>query len=167
MSAAVLPNEAGPRSAAGFTLLELCTAMAIFGVLAGIAITPMHRWMAGERQGSTTAAIEALFRETQQRAVTEGRSMCVSFDVVAQTYSMLRGACGSVGPVRLVGPVGPDSGVRLDTASFAAPGGGTVAGATFYPRGTATPGQVRITRAGADRVDTLLVEGLTGRVSRG
>ncbi|HVE28145.1 MAG TPA: GspH/FimT family protein [Sporichthya sp.] len=151
-----------PRSglpAAGFTLIEICWTMAIFFILCAIAVTPMTRWIGGERQGSTTAALEALLRETQQRSVTEGRSMCVSFNLAAQTYSVLRGTCASAPTVVLQGPIRPDTGVRLESASPAI-------GVTFYPRGTATPGVVTISRKGSARVDTLTVEGLTGRVSR-
>lgn len=151
---------------AGFTLVEMCWAMAIFFILAAIAITPMTRWMAGERQGSTSSSLAALLRETQQRAVTEGRAICVDFDLTAQTYAVLRGTCGSVGAVTLQGPMRPDDGVRVDSAAFST-GGSTADGVTFFPRGTATPGALTIVRAGSDRVDTLVVEGLTGRVSHG
>lgn len=151
---------------AGFTLVEMCWAMAIFFILAAIAVGPMTRWVAGERQGSTSSALTALLRETQQRAVTEGRAMCVDFDITAQTYAVLRGTCGTVGAVTLQGPIRPDTGVRVDSAVFST-GGSTADGVTFYPRGTATPGSLTVTRTGSTRVDTLTVEGLTGRVSRG
>jgi prepilin-type N-terminal cleavage/methylation domain-containing protein len=156
-------NRAHP--AAGFTLLELCATLAVFSVLAGVAVMPMHRWIAGERQGSTTAALIALLRETQQRAVTEGRSLCVEFDLSAQTWSVLRGACESPERVPIEGPMRPEPGVRLASAGFTA-GGRSGSGVTFFPRGTATPGSVAVGRAGSGRVDTLFVEGLTGRVSR-
>jgi prepilin-type N-terminal cleavage/methylation domain-containing protein len=167
LQTAVVTSSRRGAAALGFTLIELCAAMSIFGILSVIAIAPMHRWMAGTRQGSTTSAVEALLRETQQRAVTEGRSLCVAFDLTAQTYSVLRGACGTAGQVKIDGPMRPDPGVRLASAAFAAPGGGTTAGVTFYARGTATPGQAVISRTGSTRVDTLVVEGLTGRVDHG
>lgn len=150
----------------GFTLIELCWAMAIFSIVAAIAVVPMTRWIAGERQGSTTSALAALLRETQQRAVTEGRAICVDFDLTAQTYTVLRGTCGAAGAVTLQGPIRPDTGVRVNSAVFSL-GGSTADGVTFYPRGTATPGALTVVRTGSARVDTLTVEGLTGRVSRG
>jgi prepilin-type N-terminal cleavage/methylation domain-containing protein len=153
------------RGDEGFTLIELCVAMLIFSVMAALAVYPLRTWMAGERQGSTTSAVEAALREAQQRAITEGRSMCVSFNLGTQTYTFLRGACGTAGQVTLDGPVKPDTGVRFTAATFAAPAGGTTTGVTFYPRGTASPGTVQISRSGSTRVDTLTVEGLTGRVS--
>ena len=160
------PTEGRTRGSDGFTLVEMCWTMAIFFILAAIAVTPMRGWVAGERQGSTTSALAALLRETQQRAMTEGRAICVDFDLSAQTYAVLRGTCGTVGAVTLQGPMRPDEGVRVDSASFTA-GGSPTDGITFYPRGTATPGSLTVVRTGSGRVDTLLVEGLTGRVSRG
>ena len=153
-------------SAAGFTLVELCWTMAIFAIVAATGVVSLHGWQAGSRQTATTSSLEALFREVQQRAVTEGRTLCVDFDLPAQSWSVLRGACGSSGQVLMQGPLRPESGTRVDSASFAA-GASTVDAATFYPRGTATPGTLTVTRTGSERVDTLVIEGLTGRVSRG
>lgn len=157
------PRRANP--ALGLTLVELCWTMAIFGVLAAIAVTPMHSWMGGTQQTATTSALEALLRETQQRAVTEGRALCVDFDLDTQTWQVLRGACGTVGQVALQGPIRPEGSAQVASAAFAT-GGTTLDGVTFYPRGTATPGSLTVSRSGSDRVDTLHVEGLTGRVSR-
>jgi hypothetical protein len=91
--------------------------------------------------------------------------MCVNFDLPGQSFTVLRGGCGESGRVPVEGPIRPEPGVRLITASFS-PGGTTGGGLTFYPRGTATPGSVAIGRDGSTRVDILFVEGLTGRVSR-
>lgn len=153
-------------SAAGFTLVELCFTLMIFGIVAGTAVASLHRWITGSQQTATTSSLEALLRETQQRAVTEGRSLCVDFNVAAQSWSQYRGACGTAGQVRLQGPIRPEGGTRLASASFTT-GPSTLTGVTFYSRGTAAPGTVILTRPGSSRVDTLTVEGLTGRVSRG
>ncbi len=161
------PTRSHPTSSDGFTLVEVCWTMAIFGVLAGVAVTSLHGWTAAERQRATAAAIEAALRETQQRSVTESRTLCVDFDLSAESFSVLRGACASAGQVRIEGPVRPEKGVDLLSASFTSGGGGTTTGVTFYPRGTASQGTVSLTRANSDHVDHLAVDGLTGRVSRG
>jgi len=162
----VAARKTGRAGAAGFTLIEVCWAMAIFGVVAGIAVTSLHRWMGGAQQTATTSSLEALLRETQQRAVTEGRSICVDFDLTAQSWTVLRGVCGTAGQVALQGPIRPEGAARVASAAFVT-GASTLDGVTFYARGTATPGTLTVTRSGSDRIDTLHVEGLTGRVSRG
>ncbi|GAA0635554.1 hypothetical protein GCM10009547_44630 [Sporichthya brevicatena] len=157
--------RASSDSAAGFTLVELCSSLMIFGILAGVGVTALHSWTAGSRQTATTSALEALLRQTQQRAVTEGRTLCIDFDLATQNWSVLRGPCTGTGQVLIDGPMRVEDGVRITAASFAT-GAATLDGVTFYPRGTATPGSITITREGSDRVDTLTVEGLTGRVAR-
>ncbi|WP_019874594.1 GspH/FimT family pseudopilin [Sporichthya polymorpha] len=157
--------RASSGSAAGFTLVELCSSLMIFGILSAIGVTTLHSWTAGSRHTATTSALEALLRQTQQRAVTEGRTLCIDFDLAAQSWSVLRGSCTGTGQVLIDGPIRVEDGVRIASATFAA-GASTIDGITFYPRGTATPGSITITREGSDRVDTLTVEGLTGRVAR-
>jgi prepilin-type N-terminal cleavage/methylation domain-containing protein len=157
------PN--GGARADGFTLVEMCFTMAVFGVLVAAGSTSMLHWTVVHRQKSTVAGLDALFRETQQRAVTEGRPMCVDFDLTAQTWAVYRGACADATRVRLFGPLRPDTDVRIQSASFD-DGGTARAGVTFLPRGTATPGTVKVTRTGSVVVDTLVVDGLTGRVRR-
>lgn len=162
-------RAAGPsrfEASAGFTLVEMCWTIAIFAVVAAVGVVPMHRWAAAERLRSTTSSVEATLRETQQRSVTEGRALCVDFDLAAGAFSVLRGACGATGQVRLQGPVQADAGVRFLEVAFTYGGGTTRTGATFYPRGTATPGTLRIVRDSSNHEDLLTLDGLTGRVSR-
>lgn len=160
------PDRARGRSSdAGFTLVELCWTMAIFAVLAAISIGGLHKWTQAREHSGTAVAVQSLLREAQQRAVTEGRATCVSFDVDAQVFALYRGACDD--PTRVVLQTRrPDSGhVQLATPTFVGPSGSTPA-VTFKPRGTAWPGSVLVTRAGSSKVYTVSVEGLTGRVSR-
>lgn len=150
---------------AGFTLVELCLTMAIFGVLAAISVGGFRGWTQAREHSGTAVAVQSLLREAQQRAVTEGRATCVNFDVATQVYEMYRGACDDPARV-LLQARRPDSGrVHLAAPAFVGPSGPTPA-VTFKPRGTAWPGSVQVTRTGADKVYTVSVEGLTGRVSR-
>ena len=155
---------AGPD--AGFTLVEMCFATLVFGVLAATATVELKGWADAHDQSGTAAEIQAVMRETQQKAVTEGRSMCVDFSTSAQTYSVYRGSCDSSTKVILHGPIHPQgSKSRIAEPSFNGPLGIST-GVTFAPRGTAWPGTVRVIRAGSGRVWTVALEGLTGRVSR-
>jgi type II secretory pathway pseudopilin PulG len=154
------------RTDAGFTLVEACWTTAIFGVLAAASVTSLRGWTEAHDHAGTAARMQVVLRETQQRAVTEGRPMCVEFDTAAQAYNVYRGACDSGDKIILEGPIRPQgSGPRITSPSFNGPSGPT-SGVTFAPRGTAWPGTVRVTRPGSDRVWTVGVEGLTGRVSR-
>ncbi|HUR74275.1 MAG TPA: GspH/FimT family protein [Sporichthya sp.] len=159
------PIDGRTRGAAGFTLIELCATMAIFGILAAISVGGFQKWTQAHEHSGTAAGVQSLMREAQQRAVTEGRATCVAFDVVAQVYAMYRGSCDD--PTRvLLQTRRPDSGrVHLTAPAFAGPSGATPA-VTFKPRGTAWPGSVQVTRTGSAKVYTVRVEGLTGRVSR-
>lgn len=150
---------------AGFTLVEVMWAIAIFGVLAAISVGGLRGWTQAREHSGTASAVQSLLREAQQRAVTEGRATCVSFDVGTQAYAMYRGACDD--PTRvLLQTRHPDAGrVHFAAPTFLGPSGSTP-GVTFKPRGTAWPGTVQITRAGSTKVYTVSVEGLTGRVSR-
>jgi hypothetical protein len=141
--------------------------MAIFGILCAVSVGGFRQWWQSHEQSGTAAGIQSLLRETQQRAVTEGRSMCVQFNVATQTYAMYRGACDDVAPAPLLlqGPVHTASpNVRIAAASFTGPAGAT-SGVTFMARGTAWPGSVQVLRDGSSTVHTVSVEGLTGRVS--
>ncbi|WP_293767460.1 type II secretion system protein [Sporichthya sp.] len=159
------PIESRHTGAGGFTLIELCMAMSIFGLLAAISVGGLKGWTQAREHAGTAAAVQSLLREAQQRAVTEGRATCVTFDVGTQAYTMYRGACDD--PARVVLETRrPDAArVRLAAPAFLGPSGPTP-GVTFKPRGTAWPGSVQVTRTGSAKVYTLSVEGLTGRVSR-
>lgn len=159
------PNRRRDHGDGGFTLVEMMWSIAIFGVLAAISVGGLRGWTQAREHSGTAAAVQSLLREAQQRAVTEGRATCVSFDVGTQAYAMYRGSCDD--PTRvLLQTRHPDAGrVRLAAPAFVGPSGSTP-GVTFKPRGTAWPGSVQVTRTGSGKIYTVSVEGLTGRVSR-
>lgn len=150
----------------GFTLVEVCWVTVIAGIVATTAVTRLQGWTDAHDHSGTAAQIQGLLREAQQKAVTEGRPMCVDFDIPAQAYSLYRGTCDDPAKVVLQGPIAPQGPkTRLSSPSFNGPDGIST-GATFAPRGTAWPGSVRLTRTDSAKVWTLSLEGLTGRVSR-
>lgn len=150
----------------GFTLIEVMWTVLVFGVIAGTSVTGVRGWTNAREHTGTAAGIQSVLREAQQRAVTEGRAMCVDFDVAAQTYGMYRDACGDLDRALLQGPLRTDGRhVRIASPTFV-DSSGTGTGVTFRPRGTASAGSVQVVRVGSSKVWTVSVEGLSGRVSR-
>lgn len=101
--------------AVGISLVEVCGATAVLGVVTAAALAMVPSWLDGARQSATTTSLVSILKDTQQRAASEGRPMCVDLDLAAQTWSVLRGACES----------GRD-------------------GVTFLADGSATPGTFRL-----------------------
>lgn len=154
------------RQDSGFTLVELLVTMAVLGLMMTIAVSGWVSWAKASEQSGTARELQSVLRQTQQRAVTEGLAMCVDFNTVSNEYTVYRGPCDDSSRVRVSGPVMTGTAdVRIDSALFTAPAGSTSTGVTFYARGTAWPGTVKIVRAGTSKVYLLHVEGLTGRVS--
>lgn len=155
-----------PARDSGFTLIEVLVTTALLGVLMTFAVSGWSSWARSSEHTGTAEAIESVMRQTQQRAVTEGRSMCVLFDPAADRYSVFRGSCDDAGKVKVLGPLEADSAaVHIEAPSFTSTATTGNPGVTFRARGTAWPGQVRVTREGSTKVYTVKVEGLTGRAS--
>lgn len=154
-----------PDGDGGFTLIEVLVAIALMGLMAALAVGGYSRWAESSAHVGTAREVQTTMRQAQQQAVTEGLAMCVWFDVANDTYTVYRGACESTTKQKLTGPHHTaSSDVGLSGPSFASSAGDS-AGVTFYARGTATAGEVSVTRSGSTKVYLLAVEGLTGRVS--
>ncbi|HEY9562259.1 MAG TPA: GspH/FimT family pseudopilin [Nocardioides sp.] len=150
---------------AGFTLVEVLITMVLMGVMMAVAVAGWNSWASAREQSGTAQEITSYLRQAQQRAVTEGRAMCVDFDLAKSEWSLYRGRCDGTDRTLLEGPIPTDSDkVDIASASFTSTASGQH-GVTFTARGTATPGTVRITRSGTDKAYVIHVEGLTGRVS--
>ncbi len=148
----------------GFTLIEVLVTITLMSIVMAFAVSGWSNWARASEQSGTARELQSTLRSTQQRAITEGNAMCVLFDGSGGRYTVYRGACSDAGKVKVEGPVTTNgAAVRLDAPAFT---GTTVpTGVTFYARGTATPGGVRVTRNDSSKVYTVAVEGLTGRVS--
>jgi len=152
------------RDDTGASLIEVMVALALLGVIMAISVSGWTAWARASEHSGTARHIQSVLRQAQQRAVTEGRSMCVEFDAPSDSFSLYQGSCTDAGKVRVDGPLRTDSpSVHLSSPAFST-GSGTSQGVTFTARGTAWPGEVRVTRNGSTKVYRLTVEGLTGRV---
>lgn len=162
-----------PCHDSGFTLVEVLATVALLGVMMGIAVAGYASYSGAHEQSGTARSLQSGLRQAQQRAVTEGRAVCVTFSPAS--YVLWRSACSTAaGGTRLGGAISTQSAdVRLDTV--------TATEVTFTPRGTATwPGivdegsvpecggvksfRVRVDRSGSDKTYRLCVTALTGRV---
>lgn len=150
----------------GFTMIELLVTISLMGTMMAIAVGGYSSWAKASGQSGAAQELQSIMRQTQQRAVTEGRAMCVLFDLPATEYTVYRGACDVATKMRILGPMQSDSpDVRFASPPAAEGASCTTAGVTFYARGTATPCALRVTRANSSKEYLLKVEGLTGRAA--
>lgn len=142
----------------GFTLIELAVAMSILGILVALATPAWRNYQAAQETRSAAAEVVSVLRNAQRRATAEETSYDVAVDAAARTLTVRR--AGVVrNTVRLEGAT-----VRITEVAFTN-SAAVPTSVYFTPRGTASPGRIVISTPGRDRVHTITVEGLTGRVS--
>jgi prepilin-type N-terminal cleavage/methylation domain-containing protein len=158
-----------PVRDSGFTLIEVMVTISLLTAMMATAVPAWSSWATAREQQGAAQELQSVMRQVQQRAVTEGATMCVAFDTgVDSSYTVTRGTCDSTTPVTLEGPIGLDPDVRLGSASFTEPGSPPTTGhqaVEFGSRGTGWPGSVTVVRDGSSPTYTLTVEVLTGHVS--
>jgi prepilin-type N-terminal cleavage/methylation domain-containing protein len=151
------------RGDRGFTLIELSVTMVIFSVLVGISIGGFIKFRGAQDERGAAVQIEEVLRNAQARAQADGLIYCVTFDVATRGWKVYRSTCAT-GTLISQGKT-PTTNVQIASPGFLQPDGTTTANALFTPRGTATPGSVKVTRTSSSKVYTINVEGLTSRVS--
>jgi type II secretion system protein H len=156
-----------PQRDSGFTLIELLVVISLMGVMMAIAVTGWNSWARASEHKGAARELQSVLRQTQQRAVTEGQTMCVDFDVASNSYWVTEGVCGVAGAVVMNSVKVQGTGVAIKGPEFtpSADPDTVETGVTFYSRGTAWSGHVYVVRSGSTKLYKLSVEGLTGRVS--
>lgn len=163
-----------PPSDSGVTLIELIVTLSLGGILMAISVFGMRSYLMSNREAGTANGIRSALRNASESSLSQGRTYCVYF--TATTWTVYKSDC-TVAANKLSGPFKVDDpSITLGSVSFPAAGdpmpsvpGETTACPTtrqcayFYPRGTALPGGLQVTRSG--KTYTLHVEGLTSRVS--
>jgi len=152
-------------------MLELMVTLALAGILMAIATWGMRSYLVANRQQGTATDIRSALRSAAEQSLSEGRTYCVYFTATDWTVYKSSCAAGSTkanGPNRV-----DDSSITLTSVSFVPPGTAIPNQTTvcptankcayFYPRGTALPGSLHVSRPG--KTYSINVEGLTGRVS--
>lgn len=156
----------------GFTLLELLTAMTIFGILSSIAVMGLRSYQAAADESASARNVVFAFRNAAEQAQSEGRTYCVSFDTT-KTWSVWRYSCDPsvAGALRVsVNNSVQGNSAFLSGITLSAPAGmvsgcpaPAVACAYFYPRGNSSSGTVSVGRTNGTKTYTVKLEGLTSR----
>lgn len=82
-----------PDRAAGLSLVEVCGATVVVGLVTAVALSTVPRWLDSAEQSATTTSLTSVLQDTQRRAVGEGKAMCVAVDQPAQTWTVVTGRC--------------------------------------------------------------------------
>jgi type II secretory pathway pseudopilin PulG len=132
-------------------MIEVLVTIAVAGILFTFAVGGWRAYERTQAHRGTAEGIVALLRDTHQRAVTEGKTYCVTFS--ATSWQLRPSDCAST----------PTGDFQPDGASV------TLSGVTqivFTPRGSASPDTfvLDVIRSGSTKTYTVSVEGLTGRV---
>jgi hypothetical protein len=123
------------------------------------------------REAGTANGVRRALRNASESSLSQGRTYCVLF--TATTWTVYKSDC-TVSANKSSGPFQVnDTSITLSSVSFPAPASAVPNQTTacpqagkcayFYPRGTALPGTVQVTRS--SKTYTISVEGLTSRVS--
>lgn len=180
------PNARQPD--AGFTLIEMMVTIVVAGILIATATMALNAYTKAQSEKGTANRVVSSLRDAAGRAQAEGRTYCVSFDS-ATSWSVWRYSCDSTwtgtsiqGATLTATKVGSDSrqgqaSIDMTTVAFPAVTGiglpsacgtaGTGHCVYFYPRGIATPGQLKVVRPGNAKTYVVNVGGLTSRVYLG
>ena len=61
--------------------MEVMVVVALVGVLSAMAVWGIRGWATASAFKGASQQVQSVLRTTQQRAITEGTSFCVQFDV--------------------------------------------------------------------------------------
>jgi len=141
------------KSRKGFTLVELMIVVALLAIIAAIGGLALNAYTLNRNLKSAAREIVSDFFVYRARAVSEGKTYRIAFDVDGSSYTIQP---GSSTPVTRT-PMAFGSDIRIVDANFG--GGKTV---NFLPRGTVSPfGNIKL-RNGRQSNATIKVN-ITGR----
>ncbi len=151
-----------PQRDEGFTLIEVMTSILLLSLLMAIAVGPFKSFQEARAHKETSRLVVGAMRNAQVSAVAE--SMRYRVAVTGGGKSLTVYQAPAAGPEVKRGTYEvADQRITLVDAAFTS-SAGTSTSAYFYSRGSATAGQLLVTRKDHPSIN-IVVEGLTGRVS--
>ena len=146
----------------GFTLLEVITTCLLLSILLGMSVGPWMSYRHARAHVEARNELVAALRNAQVGATAENVTYRVEFTTKrVRTYRV-----PVSGPAELKRQFEiEDATVDFTGSAFQDSSGAVTPSAYFYPRGSASPGDISVVRDGRSKVYTVSVEGLTARVS--
>ena len=141
------------KSRKGFTLVELMITIAVLAIVAAIGGLSLHAYTLNRNLKSAAREIVSDFFVYRARAVSEGKTYRIAFDIDGNSYVIQP---GSSTPVTR-SPLAFGSDIRIIAASFG--GGHTV---NFLARGTVSPfGNIKLVNS--RQSNAIIKVNITGR----
>lgn len=149
------------RDDRGFTLLEVITTCLLLAILLGLSVGPWQSYRHARAHIEARTELVAALRNAQISAVAENITYRVDITSDrAVTYRQDPGGDEQTRQYEI-----EDTTVSFSSPSFEDSSGVVGTSAYFYPRGSASKGDVDVVRDGRSKVYVVSVEGLTARVS--
>lgn len=145
----------------GFTLLEVIMTCLLLGILLAIGVGPWQSYRHARAHIEARTELVATLRNAQISSVAENVTYRV--DITARKAETYRLAAS--GAVKTRQYVIEDQLVSYTGIGFEDASGAVTSSAFFYPRGSASKGDVAVSRSSRTKVYTVSLEGLTARVS--
>jgi prepilin-type N-terminal cleavage/methylation domain-containing protein len=111
------PRALSPDGRAGFSLLEVCLAVVVLGLLAAVGMPKVNTFMTHLRVKRATALVASDLEQAFGMAGRQRKPVRITCTCASQTYTV---ADRSGGTVRLTRALGPDADYKLTTLTFSA-----------------------------------------------
>ena len=72
----------------GFTLLELCVAIAIFAILSAVAVPSFIKWLPRQKLNSAAREVLSSIEYIKLRAVKENADTAIAFNPASESYTV-------------------------------------------------------------------------------